>query len=162
LSPIDDIYYSEYGTETGRVKNDKPDRHFLQYGGETYRLDYGLKEGTTPYEIHADLAEGQSTAGSLSAGAPVYTNRAVIGKQSLPGGELDFKNQLPDRSLWNIGGMMAHKHAIGNMAWGNYMASRGFSLQESLRGARTQGFFAGGEDPLDQRMIMRGYHLGKR
>ncbi len=56
--------------------------------------------------------------------------------------------------------MFAHKHAIGNMAWGNYMARMGYSLQTSLRGASAQGSIAtGGEDPLDQRMIARGFSL---
>jgi hypothetical protein len=157
---VDDIYYNEYGTETRRVVNDQPDRHFLVLGGETYRLDYGLTEGRTPYQIHTDLAETYGTAQSLAAEAPIYTSRGSIARQSMPGGDLDFKKQLPDRSLWFIGaGTMAHKHAVGNMAWGNYMARRGFSLRESLSGARRQGFFAGGEDPLDQRMIARGYAL---
>jgi hypothetical protein len=162
LFAVDDIYYNEYGAEINRVVNDQPDRHFLDYAGKTYRLDYGLKEGATPYEIH-DLAETNATAQDLAAGAPVYTNRFDVGRESTPGGALDFKKQLADRSLWAIGGdLLAHKHATGNMAWGNYMARRGYSLQESLKGGRTQGFFAGGEDPLDQRMIARGYALFKR
>ncbi len=142
--------------------NDQPDRHFLELNGQTYRLDYALKEGATPYEIHLAITQTNATAQSLAAEAPVFTNRADIASESVPHGQLDFKTQLPDRSLWSIGsGTLAHKHTVGNMAWGNYMARRGYSLQESLKGARVQGFFAGGEDPLDQRMIIRGYSLFK-
>ena len=162
LFAVDDIYYNEYGAETRRVVNDAPDRHFLETNGQTYRLDYGLKEGGSPYQIHADISETNATAQSLAGAAPVFDNRLAIAKESMPNGQLDFKAQLPDRSLWSIGsGTLGHKHVVGNMAWGNYMARRGYALQESLSGARKQGFLAGGEDPLDQRMIIRGYSLFK-
>ena len=163
LKAADDIFYNEYGAETRRVENDNPDQHFLEYKGDTYRLDYQLTEGATPYEIHTDLRMTYGTALALADAAPVYTSRTEVGIHSLPGGSLDLKKDLPNRSLWAIGGgTLAHKHAVGNMAWGNYMAKRGFSLPESLGGARTQGVFAGGEDPLDQRMIARGFSLFRR
>jgi len=162
LFAVDDIYYNEYGGETRRVENDKPDRHFLEFKGETYRLDAALTAGATPYEIHANISETNATAQSLAANAQVFSNIGEIANASMPRGKLDFKKHLPDRSLWSIGsGTLAHKHAVGNMAWGNYMARRGYSLQKSLSGAAFQGFFAGGEDPLDQRMIIRGFSLFK-
>ncbi|MBK7908636.1 MAG: hypothetical protein IPJ78_19085 [Gemmatimonadetes bacterium] len=49
---------------------------------------------------------------------------------------------------------MTHKHAVGNLAWGIYMRSAGYTLQTALRGAAAQGATtAGGEDSLDQQMI---------
>jgi RHS repeat-associated protein len=45
---IDDITYNTYGTEISRVKNDQPDRYFLQHDGRTDQLDYGLAKVLRP------------------------------------------------------------------------------------------------------------------
>jgi hypothetical protein len=39
------------------------------------------------------------------------------------------------------------------------MARQGYSLEKALGGGSFQGSFVGGEDPLDQLMIQRGYDL---
>ena len=156
----DDITYDQYGKEIARVENDEPDRFYLEYEGTTYQLDYGLTEGRTPYEIRADEGMFDLQASTLASDAPVHSNWLSIGYQSLPGNSLDFKRLLPDRSLWNAGGgLMTHKHAVGNAAWGKYMQLRGYSLNAALRGAALQGMSVGGEDNLDQQMIRRGYGL---
>jgi hypothetical protein len=161
LRPLDDITYNEYGKEINRVKSDQPDRYFLQHNGQTDQLDYALQEGSTPYHIVDDAAMFDKQAEALATEtAPVYSNRLSIAIHSLPGGTLDFKRLLPDRSLFNAGGgLYVHKHAIGNAAWGYYMKKRGFPLSISLRGANVQGASVGGEDSLDQRMIKRGYGI---
>jgi hypothetical protein len=83
-----------------------------------------------------------------------------IAIHSLPGGTLDFKRLLPDRSLFNAGGgFYTHKHAVGNAAWGYYMKMRGYPIETALRGAGVQGASIGGEDSLDQKMIRRGYRI---
>lgn len=96
----------------------------------------------------------------MGAAAPSYGNRLSVFRHSLPGGTLDFKQHLPNRALWKAGdGVVVHKHAVGNAAWGYYMARQGYSLQQALGGARAQGISVGGEDPLDQVMIRRGFGL---
>ncbi len=156
------IVYNVKGDEVSRSGTDTQNNYYLSVDGSTYTLDYRLQSGTEPYDLHSDPHEGIATARGLAASAPEYSNRIAIADHSMPGGTLDFKTQLPSRALWNVGGgMYAHKHAVSNMAWGNYMARRGYTLEESLRGARVQGFFAtGGEDPFDQRMIRRGWYGG--
>jgi RHS repeat-associated protein len=158
---MDDITYDKYGKETRRVETKEPDRYYLEFEGQTYRLDYGLKESSVPYQIVADESSFDAQASALARqGAPVFTTWLSIAYQSLPGKSLDFKRLLPDRSLWNVGGgLMTHKHAVGNAAWGKYMQLRGYSLSVALRGAALQGASVGGEDHLDQRMIRRGYQL---
>ena len=99
-------------------------------------------------------------AKGLAEGAPVYGNRLAIAAHSLPGGTLDFKRLLRDRSLFNAGeGLYVHKHAVGNAAWGYYMQARGYSLETALNGASVQGASRGGEDTLDQLMIRRGFRI---
>ena len=71
-----------------------------------------------------------------------------------------YTRHLPNRSLYNAGaGLMTHKHAVGNAAWGYYMRARGDPLERALFGASLQGASRGGEDSLDQRMIRRGYGI---
>jgi RHS repeat-associated protein len=158
---LDDVYQNEYGKEVGRTKKGGPDNYFLVTGGETYRLDYKLTEASTPYTIVRDPAMFDTEARALATeAAPDYTNRVSVAIHSLPGGTLDFKRLLPDRSLWNAGdGLYTHKHAVGNAAWGFYMKQHGFSLETALNGASAQGKSVGGEDRLDQRMIKRGYKI---
>ncbi len=132
----------------------------MEYEGQTYSLDYGLVEGSTPYRIVSDPAAFNQLAKSLGDGGPVYGNQLSIAWHSLPGGTLDFKRHLPDRSLYNAGnGLMTHKHAVGNAAWGYYMNARGYPIERALRGASLQGASRGGEDSLDQQMVRRGYGI---
>jgi hypothetical protein len=159
---FDDHYYNEVGAETATVKNDQPDRYFLLTGPDTFRLDYGLKAGGSKYDIHKDARQFDAEAKHLAiVTAPDYTDIVSMFFQSMTGGTLDFKRLLPDRSLWNAGnGLMAHKHAIGNAAWGKYMSLHGIPLSTALNGAKAQGATtAGGEDPFDQAMIRRGYKI---
>ncbi|HXG45150.1 MAG TPA: RHS repeat-associated core domain-containing protein, partial [Gemmatimonadales bacterium] len=154
------VAYNTNGAEIGRWGSDKTNQYFLVKDGQVHNLDYALKAGSSPYEIHDSPGEFDAIATSLAAAAPAYGNRLLIGLHSLPNGTLDFKRSLPDRSLWNAGnGLYVHKDKVGNAAWGNYMARRGYSLATALGGASLQGASVGGEDPLDQRMIRRGYNL---
>ena len=122
-----------------------------------------MEPGNTAYELHTDPGALDREAGHLAGQAPSYGNLTSIGLHSLPGGRLDFKTRLNDRSLWNAGGgLYAHKHAVGNAAWGNYMARGGYGLGTALRGAAGQGVTRGGKDPFDQLMITRGYNLWPR
>jgi uncharacterized protein RhaS with RHS repeats len=157
---LDYITYNENGKEIHRVKIDGHDRYYLSHNGSLNQLDYKLKEGSTPYEIHDDPESIDREAIHLAGQAPPYSGDASIGFHSMPGQRLDFKSRLNDRSLWNAGGgLYVHKHAVGNAAWGNYMARRGYALTKALQGAGVQGASRGGEDPLDQLMIQRGYDL---
>jgi hypothetical protein len=157
---LDYITYNDYGKEIHRVKIDGTDRYYLSNNGSLSQLDYGLTEGKTPYDIHKDSGAMDREATHLASQAPAYKGDISIAAHSLPGNRLDFKRQLNDRSLWSGGGgMFYHKHAVGNVAWGNYMARQGYSLEKALGGGSFQGSFVGGEDPLDQLMIQRGYDL---
>ncbi len=159
----DEIYYNEYGKEVKRVEKEGEDEHYLMVDNKPVRLDYGLVEGATPYSISHDPSMFDAQAKALANHAPDYSSDAQIFVHSWPGGTLDFKRVLPDRSLYNTGdGMYVHKHAVGNAAWGSYMAGHGFSLSRALKGAAAQGWSRGGEDPFDQRMIRRGFKLGSR
>ncbi len=154
------IVYDVKGDELSRSGTDPKNNYFLSLDGGAYGLDYGLEPGNTAYELHTDPGALDREAVHLAGQAPAYGNLTSIGLHSLPGGRLDFKTRLNDRSLWNAGGgLYVHKHAVGNAAWGNYMARRGYGLGTALRGAAGQGLTRGGEDPLDQLMITRGYNL---
>jgi RHS repeat-associated protein len=162
LKAEDEIYYDENGKEVGRVEKAGKDEHYLVLDGKVSRLDYGLVEGSTPYAISHDPAMFDAQALALANSAPEYTTDAQVFAHSWPGGTLDFKKSLPDRSLYNTGDMYVHKHAVGNAAWGAYMANQGFAMSKALRGGAFQGALRGGEDNLDQTMIRRGYGIGGR
>lgn len=153
------VYYDNYGRVIRRERSGGT-AHYLVHNGQTYALDYGLRQGATPYALSLDPSMFDVQAIALARLAPGYDSWVEVSLNSLPGGSLDFKRSLPDRALYNAGnGLLTHKHAVGNTAWGYYMRSQGFSLSTALRGAYIQGGFRGGEDLLDQTMIRRGYGL---
>ena len=134
-------------------------QHYLSHGGQEYRLDYKLTPGSTPYGMFTTGAMN-FMATSLGASAPSYGNRLAVEVHSLPGGTLDMKRNLPARALWNAGGgLLVHSDKVGNAAWGYYMARQGYTIGQALSGASLQGRSVGGEDPLDQAMIRRGFGL---
>ncbi|MBK7908637.1 MAG: hypothetical protein IPJ78_19090 [Gemmatimonadetes bacterium] len=74
----DDITYDVYGKEISRVVNGEPDRWFLKLGGRTYRLDYALKESSTPYQVLERESDFDRIAVLMADDAPVFTNRVAI------------------------------------------------------------------------------------
>ena len=161
-----DFCFDEYGRLTKTINNNglDHDRYFVTVRGKEFQLDWGLKPADTPYEFHLDPRDAMRLAEELASNAPIYKDWLTVSYQSTQG-RLNFKRNEPlsemTRSLWAIGGnRLAHVAAVGNMAWGYYMARVGFSLPATLSGASIQGRAADprrGEDALDQIMITRGY-----
>ena len=160
-----DRYYDICGNEIARRANGgTSNRYFLIYENQTYRLDYQLEPGKSPYIVFPRGSIDLLVHNVASQAPRGYDTDAELFVHSfLNGTDLDFKKYLPDRSLYMVGGtLITHKHAIANMAWGYYVAGEGVPLDRALRGAAFQGrWFARGEDPLDQAMVTRGYRLRK-
>ncbi len=160
---MDYITYDEYGKEIHRVKIGGRDRYYLSHNGSLSQLDYALRQDPTPYEIHTDPKDLTSTVTTMGQSEPSCSLFAgCFARESKTGGRLDFKQRLPDRSLWNAGSnLYVHKDKVGNAAWAFFGRKQGLPLWLLKLGAqayaRSQG--QSEDDPEDMDFITRGFRL---
>ena len=163
LAMRDDITFNMKGEEIDRVKNDKPDRYFLNTGSRSIQIDRPLSPNNPVSGIVDAPGAISQIATALVGAAPKYSSLGRFRANSHSGGTLDFKRQLHGNILWNAGnGMYWSNDKVGNVAWGHYAKSvMGYGLSFALAGAQYQAISRTGslDDPLDQAAIRRGYAI---
>lgn len=159
-----DFTFDINGKLVGRTSNNRSgDQYFMNDGSHRHQLrTMPSHNADIPYTIEHDPAAWDRAALKLVRAAPDCVGACYI-RESEQGGDLDFKLQLPFRSLWNgSNGLYYERDVVGNTAWGLYshwiMVPEALALWGADRQSRRQ-HNGRPDEPWDQWGIRRGYAI---